>query len=71
MRVRSDFGTGLLLFSQVRVEPRAYQARTTGVSFDRLATDFSDRLGHDVAHDQDDEESAENEHDLWVRPGSG
>ncbi|MGI8806907.1 MAG: hypothetical protein ACR2KK_03515, partial [Acidimicrobiales bacterium] len=28
LRVRSDLGTGLLLFSQVRVEPRAYQART-------------------------------------------
>ncbi|MEO6626996.1 MAG: hypothetical protein ABIP03_00355, partial [Aquihabitans sp.] len=38
LHVRSIFGTGLLLFFAVRLEPRAYQARTTGVSFVRLAT---------------------------------
>ncbi len=36
---------GAPLFSQVRMEPRAYQARTTRVSFNRLATENSGNGG--------------------------
>jgi len=41
LRVRSNFGTGLLRVLTRRSEPRAYQATITRMSFDRLATEYS------------------------------